>query len=197
MKNGSHWVRNVFVVFVGLACLIAISWLNTFTLVQQSRFAVHSIALSLALLLIVSSLPSTRSRLLYFIKTDLLEPYDRFAESRRCLTRFLTAITLIGSALLIWAIVGIVLVPINCVLDRSKATCEEMKVLSKRYDGARYTRSYRALLAPTTLHPEGFEIAVSRASFEAISERKTVLNVCTRRGRLRYEWVSGYSFSSK
>jgi hypothetical protein len=104
---------------------------------------------------------------------------------------------LIGYTGLIWAIVGVVLVPINCILDRSKAICEEMKVVRKRYDGGRYSSRYRVLLAPTALHPKGFEIKVSRDSFDAIRERETVLSVCTKRGSLGYEWISAYRYSSR
>jgi hypothetical protein len=192
MKRESHWIRNVLVGIAGLAGLIAIRWTSTFTLVEQSRFVVHSIALSLALLLIVSSLPPIRSGLLYFLKRD----YDKVARSP-FLRRFLIAMTIIGYPALIWATGALILLSINCILDRSEATCEKMRVISTRYDGARYSHSYRALLAPTTLHPKGFEIQVSRASFDAISGWETILNVCTKPGRLGYEWVGAYSFSLK
>ena len=137
MKNKSRWLRNLFVGVAGLAGLIAIMWVNTFTLVEESRWVGHSIVLSLALLLIFSSLPPIRSRFLYSLKSD----YGKVARSP-FLRRFLVTVMLIGYPGLIWATAGVVLVPINCILDRSKAICEEMKVVRKRYDAGRYSYRY-------------------------------------------------------
>ncbi len=170
---------------------------------QLARYAVHAIPFILGvagfIFLVMADLPLDGQTFFFkslFISLPSLLALVFFA------SKFLRGRASSGREVLFFSVVAVISMPLfvygygvylNCKTDHSSVIRHEVLVLSKRVEKSKSSTSYYMNVASWRDARGAERLRVSRDFFQQVQPSESRVEIASRSGALRYEWVESYS----